>query len=64
MLGLMRRARNTTDRWMVWTLCETADLAQIVESTLRNQGTRFGWRGWPTSKSWSAPCNASPRMCC
>lgn len=45
MLGLMRRARNTTDRWMVWTLCETADLAQIVESTLRNQGhpVRVAW---------------------
>jgi multidomain signaling protein FimX len=45
MLGLMRRARNTTDRWMVWTLSDVADLAQRVESTLRNQGhpVRVAW---------------------
>lgn len=45
MLGLMRRARNATDRWMVWTLSDGADLAQLVESTLRNQGhpVRAAW---------------------
>lgn len=45
MLGLMRRASNTSERWMIWALSPSADVPQTVESTLRNQGhpVRVAW---------------------